>query len=79
MIISIPKGLIDKYKNERIFVSIIYINNLLFLCTISKNLILRTTTLLKSESKSLLALLLLNIVILYQRGGFKVRFIDGDG
>ena len=31
------------------------------------------------DCKSFLALLILNIVRLYQRGGFKVRFIDGNG
>ena len=63
--ITIPRVLIKKYKNVIIFVNAIYINNLLFLYTISENLILRTTILLKLEPISSLASSLLNMTRLY--------------
>jgi len=72
-------GMLERHRQVALETNIMYINEVPFIITTSRNIHFCTAELIKNEKADTIATLIKQVIQMYQRRGFTIRQIHGDG
>ena len=76
---DLPTGMLERHRQVTLETDIMYINKVPFIVTTSCNIHFCTTELIKNEIVATIATSIKQVIQMYQRRGFKIKHIHGDG
>ena len=75
---KVPREIVEKHKRVRLFIDIMFVNRILFLYTISKELKFRMSTHMSTLTKESLLQSIQEVVALCKQKNFIIEYIDAD-
>jgi len=76
--VAVPKGIAERHKNVSLCIDFMFVQSVVMLVTVSKNIKFTTLSVMKSRSLRETERELMNIINLYRRRGFVINVIHCD-